>query len=427
MEYSYITVLSNWLIGYDRYKKIYSKENISKSTYPKEFYLLKEDELNIGIYKAQNLLNKINIISNKIIRIKTVPNCNVRKNTKNNLGWVIEQNYIPVKAVQILENNLWKDITIEDLTAEAFLLKDDALIEYKELTPLTLSFLPVAFACQAKCKFCFSESSISTEQIKKISDFNDLSNWCSKAKEKGAKRFVITGGGEPTIIGFNELNNILKISNNFFDKNVLITNGLFLKSDTKNKIEELYENKLSVLSLSCHHHIKEVNSFIMGIDTEAHSLLEVISHINSKPTIRLVCVLQKGGVDSLYEIDRYINFALANDITQICFKELYVASTKESLYSKSKENEYCINNQINLDLILKYAEIYNLECINKLPWGSPIFRLKRYNKVIDIAAYTEPSVGWERSNGIARSWNYMADKKCYASLEDNNSIITLEK
>ncbi len=40
-----------------------------------------------------------------------------------------------------------------------------------------------------------------------------------------------------------------------------------------------------------------------------------------------------------------------------------------------------------------------------------------------VAAYTEPSLFWERTNAIARSWNIMADGTCLASLEDRQSTI----
>ncbi|MEZ0091017.1 hypothetical protein ABH925_002176 [Streptacidiphilus sp. EB129] len=43
-----------------------------------------------------------------------------------------------------------------------------------------------------------------------------------------------------------------------------------------------------------------------------------------------------------------------------------------------------------------------------------------------IAAYTEPSLLWERTSGIARSWNVMADGRCDASLEDQASEIVPE-
>jgi len=43
---------------------------------------------------------------------------------------------------------------------------------------------------------------------------------------------------------------------------------------------------------------------------------------------------------------------------------------------------------------------------------------------VQVAAYTEPSVGWERAHGLVRSWNLMADGTCLASLEDPASALT---
>lgn len=430
--YSYITVMSNWLLGYDRYKKIYSKNLLEKSTYKDVFYLLKQDELQIGINKANNLINKINhengqiLSKNKIIKINTfVGEEEINKNTRNGLGWYINRNFINVESVQIYKNDKWIDISVEDLTALSFDLEYKNFKKYSELFPRTLSFLPVARACQARCRFCFSESSISNEQIKKIADFKDLSYWCKKASNSGAERFVITGGGEPTVLGLGEIFKILKVSKKYFDKNVLITNGIFLNENTDNSIKMLKENGLSVLALSCHHYKKEINKNIMGIDTGVHGVIKNISKIDykNKPKLRLICVLQKSGINNYSEIESYIKFALDNNISQICFKELYVASTKESLYSNTSENKYCEESQVSLKEVIDYAEKKGLDKVSELPWGSPIYREYSGGKVVDIAAYTEPSVGWELFNGIARSWNYMSDNKCYASLEDNKSVL----
>ena len=41
-----------------------------------------------------------------------------------------------------------------------------------------------------------------------------------------------------------------------------------------------------------------------------------------------------------------------------------------------------------------------------------------------MAAYTEPSVMWERENGLLRSWNMMSDGSVLASLEDAESVIS---
>lgn len=63
-NYSYITVLSNWLLGYDKYSNTYRKDLLSKSTYPNEFYLLDDSILYIGLEKAIKLLKSNSIIKN---------------------------------------------------------------------------------------------------------------------------------------------------------------------------------------------------------------------------------------------------------------------------------------------------------------------------------------------------------------------------
>ena len=46
-------------------------------------------------------------------------------------------------------------------------------------------------------------------------------------------------------------------------------------------------------------------------------------------------------------------------------------------------------------------------------------------KPLQVAAYSEPSLFWERTSGLARSWNVMADGRCLVSLEDRASEIEL--
>lgn len=433
--FSYITVLSNWLLGYDRYQRLYSKAGIVQSTFPDEFYVLKEDELDIGIRKAEALLKKTKVAGDKIIRLQTtLDEVDVAKNTRNGLGWVYPDYKIPLDKVYVYENAEWVAQTVEDLTAEAYLLDVSVLKEWSDLRPLTLSFLPVAMACQASCSFCFSGSSISLERKKRIKDFTHLEYWCERAAKAGAERFVITGGGEPTIIPFDELLECLRISARWFPKNVIISNGLFLsKNDDDTILSRLKELKtagLNVLSLSYHHWNPETNKKIMGLDTEAEKIFRVYSKADKDtvPRLRIVTVLQKGGVDSASEIQGFIDKALEYGIDQICFKELYVASTSESLYAKQKENIYSRDHQVSLKTVTDFCRDGSLEKIKSLAWGSPVYRYEDANgKYVDIAAYTEPSVGWERVNGVARSWNYMADNKCFASLEDGSSEIKVEQ
>jgi hypothetical protein len=65
---------------------------------------------------------------------------------------------------------------------------------------LTCSVLPVRMACNLRCPFCFSKSSVSALRHEP-SDWRrlDVAGYYRFARERGANRLVIIGGGEPLL------------------------------------------------------------------------------------------------------------------------------------------------------------------------------------------------------------------------------------
>ncbi|MFT4189518.1 MAG: radical SAM protein [Aeromicrobium sp.] len=426
--YAYVTVLSNWLAGYDRYRRVYSKAGLPASTYPSEFYLLRDD-YTIGLEKARALRAKVGVEGDRIIRVDAdLEERLISPNTRNGRGYVAPVNAIPVASVALWDDaaEAWTPTSVEETTAAAFGLRGTGLVDWADARPLTLSFLPVAHACEASCLFCFSESSISVEKRSRAKDRGAVTAWCERAKAAGAERFVLTGGGEPTLRPFDEICELISIGRAHFDKTVLITNGASLARDPGQiaaRLRDLRTAGLSVLSLSHHHHDPTVNARVMGLAIDHDAVLTAWASLaeEERPQLRLVCVLQRGGVDSHHGIAAFLAHAAAYGVTQVCFKELYVAATAESLYAKSAENAYSKSHQVPLGAVLSYAEERAAPQVAALPWGAPIFQLGD----VQVAAYTEPSVGWERSHGVVRSWNLMSDLRCYASLEDPASEVTL--
>src|SRR4029450_8229580 len=87
----HVTVLSNFARGYDKYARVYSKAGIAESTFPDRFFLLPEDELEIGIRKAAALLSKLGLSGNRLLALRThVPTDLLRANTRTGLGRFIE-------------------------------------------------------------------------------------------------------------------------------------------------------------------------------------------------------------------------------------------------------------------------------------------------------------------------------------------------
>jgi molybdenum cofactor biosynthesis enzyme MoaA len=415
---NYVTVASNFAKGYDKYSRRYSKELIPESTFPNRFYLL-ETDLEAGFNKAKKLLAKTPD-GDRIIVIQT--RIDIDHLSPAKVGESVERNWIKVESV--LDEGM-NPIQIEDLYAESLEL-NGGLMDWESLLPRSLSVLPIARACQAKCDFCFSHSSISEDQHQGRIFLDKMEKLCEKSKSLGSNRLVITGGGEPTMLAHHKLLDIMNTGKKFFDKIVMITNGYELgHSDHPFQIMKDYvESGLTVLSISRHSDTN--NSNIMHLDTRSEIAADVWRNNRKRLNgliLRWVCVLQKEGVANKATLERYLDWVVETGVEEICFKELYVAATNESVYHDSEYNVWCVAHQVPLNLVIDFMEANQAKKINKLPWGSPIYSLKWKGKELKIAAYTEPNMFWERKNGICRSWNLMADGKCYANLETTKSLI----
>jgi len=66
----YVTVLSNFARGYDKYSRVYDKAKIVESTFPDRFFLLSRHEIGIGIAKASALLCKTELTGDQLIASK---------------------------------------------------------------------------------------------------------------------------------------------------------------------------------------------------------------------------------------------------------------------------------------------------------------------------------------------------------------------
>ena len=431
----HVTALSNFIVAYDKYTRKYDKEKIAASTYPNVFFLLDENNINVGVNKAIKLLNKLSIVGNKLVVIETeIEDTQLKDNelTGTGLGKYIESTSINVSKVYYFSNKDLKCVRIEDVVAESFNVLKRVSPEYNELVPRSVSVLPVANGCQAKCEFCFSSASISREQKQSKVNFNRIDYVLNQALLSGATRVVVTGGGEPGILPFDNLNKIISLSRKYFDKVVLITNGYFISSSDNaiDKLTQLSQSGLSVLAISRHHYNDAKCESIMKLQIIFSKIttafLQMKSQLETSPLrLRLICVLQKGGVDSVDEVEKYIEWAISLGIEEVCFKELYVSSSTESLYYEKKANTWSYENQVPLSMLTKHIEQQGWTKLFTLPWGSQVYRVIKGNKSIQVALYTEPSISWELENKLCRSWNLMSDGRCYASLETMDSQILI--
>jgi len=434
----HVIVLSNFAKGFDKYALAYGKVGIPESTYPDRFHLLTRAELGIGIGKASRLLERLAIPGDRLLALETtVDPSNLVPNVSTGLGMELHEARIRLSAVHELDQGgdelTLRQTTVEDAMAASLQLHGSALRRYADMRPRSLSLLPVASACQARCSFCFSSASISSDQTPASVPWDAVAPWLERARAAGAERAVITGGGEPTLLPFDQQLRLVSACSAAFPKVVLITNAHTLAKgeheDRASRLAALSAAGLSVLTISRHHQDDAVSERLMMLRTPVSSVVDTWRGQRDRwpgLQIRLICVLQHGGVADEADVADYLSWAAALGVEEVCFKELYVSTSTESLYFDRTANIWSREHQISLSVVTRFAEQYGFEMASRLPWGAPVYDGSWDGQPMRIAAYTEPSLLWERTNGIARSWNVMADGRCYASLEDRASEIVLE-
>jgi molybdenum cofactor biosynthesis enzyme MoaA len=441
----HVTVTSNFGRAFDKYSGQYDKSALPHVTYPGKFFVLAASELSIGISKAAQLLAKLALPGDRLLVLEArVATALLRPNneTGTGLGRIIDGNVLKVAAVHwvTLAGGL-DETTVEEATAIALHCLTPILQPYSALSPRTLSVLPIARACQAACRFCFSESSASLEQRARLADVAGTVKWMGPAAALGADRFVITGGGEPGLLAHDSLVELIEAASQHFATVVLISNGVHLARASEERraamLLDYAQAGLTVLALSRHHGNDETNASIMGLNTGTENVLSTWRALRSdgqllKLRLRLICVLQKDGVATAADIADYLKFAASEGVHEVCFKELYVSTTVESAYHDRPENTWSREHQVPLAHLTETLINLGFKLTSTLPWGSPVYTgtlspngEQTASHPLRVAAYTEPSLYWERSHGIARSWNLMSDGTCLASLEDPNSQLTL--
>lgn len=428
----HVTLLSNLARAYDKYQGTYRKSAIPESRYPDVFHLLTQAELNVGIDKARGLLAKLAIPGDRLLVLRAeLSHESLQPNLRNGIGRVWPSPDLPLAGLHEVasDGSLGVPMRFEEAMAKSLALHADAFLPWEAIRPRSVSFLPIARGCQAACPFCFSEASASADQPQARIDWAGVDLWLERALAHGAERAVITGGGEPTLTKRADLLQLVRACRKRFEKVVLITNGLALaergEAEASQQLAELSAAGLRVLAVSRHHIEEAGNTALMKVATQTPVLLKARRPPGLR--MRLVCVLQQGGVDSEAAIDDYVKWAAMNGVEEVCFKELYVSTSEESVWYAHGANAWSARHQVPLSLVHRWAATAGFKEIDRLPWGAPVYAGCISGREVRVAAYTEPSLFWERRNGTARSWNVMADGRCLVSLEDRASHISLDR
>jgi organic radical activating enzyme len=369
----HVIPMSNFIRAYDKYTRRYSKAGISESRYVDKFFVLQRHEIDIGRNKTLSLINKLSITNNEVLLISTrMIDNEVMKRSNNHRGVELNRTWIDVLSLHIIHSNgTIVPITVEHACARSLSLLTSSstpsstsplLRSYNDIVPRSVSILPIAIGCQARCPFCFSHSSVSVDQPSLRQLDRSLTNErihevMSTSLSAGATRAVITGGGEPMMLPYQRLLEMIRICYQYYPRKVvLITNGYALthnidEESRRERLLDMASSGLSVLSVSHHGYDDITNRRIMNLDTHSERIAsswnylrhhQTTSSIMKSLTIRWVCVLQRGGVQDMATFHRYLDWAVSTGVTEICFKELYVSTSEESVYHGNTYPYHCI-------------------------------------------------------------------------------------
>lgn len=272
---------------------------------------------------------------------------------------------------------------------------------------LTCSVLPVRFACNLTCPFCFSKSSISSLSAERMqwSELN-VEAYYAFARERGATRLVITGGGEP-LLRANDVVNLIARGRDFFDEIACFTNESFLTAPLATRLKEA---GLSYLCYTRHHDDDDECRRLMGAKAPT---LEAFFAAAAGLKIRATCVMSKGYVDSPTAVHRYIATLSRFGVTEFTFKHTYVAY-EQSVFADAAENDWAREHQVQMDPFANQGET-----VARLPWGPVVRRIGPHQ----VCFYFEPHPAWEKEHQLCRSVNLLSDGSVYASLEDHRSLL----
>jgi cyclic pyranopterin phosphate synthase len=267
--------------------------------------------------------------------------------------------------------------------------------------------LPVRVACNLRCPFCFSRSSISALRHERA-DWQrlDVAGYYAFARERGATRLVITGGGEPLLLP-EAVVYLVELGRRFFEEVACFTNGSFLTRDLAGR---LHDAGLSYLCYSRHAADDATNRRLMG---EGAPDLAAVVTAAGPLRLRATCVMASGFVEDAAAVWEYVEALRPYGINEFTFKHTYVAY-EGSVFRGSAENTWAREHRVDCDPFAGEGEV-----IARLPWGPSVRRLRG----IQACYYHEPTPGWELSNGLCRSSNLLSDGAVYASLEDTQSLL----
>lgn len=261
--------------------------------------------------------------------------------------------------------------------------------------------LKINDACNGNCPFCIERGRSLIEEDKNLY-LKRLKAIFDEFEKKGLLYSVSITGGEPLLS--NKILDILDVIDSYnFQMVTINTNATFLDK----YIDDLAKHNIYGINISRHHYDEIKNNEIFQFkkvftNADLKNVINKYRQLNPNTKFRLQCILVKDYIESLEEINNFVNF-FKNDIDDFSFRQ---QMTVDDSFDKMTV-DFFKKNYVPLQPIIN--EIYNNQ--DKYEFV--------YQRIVDYYCYE----GWRcKENGkeiCFSSSNMELLSKAEASEEEN--------
>ncbi|MFA5303917.1 MAG: radical SAM protein [Candidatus Nanoarchaeia archaeon] len=232
--------------------------------------------------------------------------------------------------------------------------------------------------CNASCPFCITK-------VVGMKNKEPKMNWqrfnvaCNYAIKSGAKSVIISSLGEPTLYPAQISEMLEKLMPYNFPLLELQTNGYSISNESYNEYLSEWSTKgLTTILISIVNHDSEKNSKTMNLPY--YNIEKNIKKLHDFGySLRLSCVMFKGGIDSIESLESLIEFAKANKVEQLTVRP--VTRPYESGNNKNEALDWVEQHELSEKTkkeLFEYLES-NGSRLLKLPLGGIVYDVKGQN------------------------------------------------
>lgn len=266
----------------------------------------------------------------------------------------------------------------------------DECLERKGLLSIELEFTK---KCNLRCLYCYSDAG---EPIENELNHEELISVISQAKELGARKAILLGGGEPLI--FRGLTDIISYIDSLELQQILFTNGTLI---TKEIADFFFQKKISVV-IKCNSMKPDVQDALAGANGSFKNIRKGLRHLmeagypDGKSMLGIQTVICRQNIDELPEM--WI-WARENGITPY-FEML-------TYQGRARENKDLIISMNEIKAVFEQLEMIDRERFGII-WNSrptiAAFSCKRhlYSCLINSQGYVQPCTGVDMPVGNVR-------------------------